>query len=63
VRPFVWLAQINRTDVIDAFYGGLARLAETAYGLLSGSQTGHVRWYAAGIAAGSAIILIIAVFA
>jgi len=63
VRPFVWLAQINRTDVIDAFYGGLARLAETAYGLLSSSQTGQVRWYAAGIAAGSAIILIIAVLA
>jgi NADH-quinone oxidoreductase subunit L len=63
VRPFVWLAHLNRTDIIDEFYNGLARLAATAYGLLSISQTGRVRWYAAGIAAGSAIIVIISVFA
>jgi NADH-quinone oxidoreductase subunit L len=63
VRPFVWLARINQADVIDVFYNGLARLAETLYGLLSSSQTGQVRWYAAGVAAGSAIIVIIAVFA
>jgi NADH-quinone oxidoreductase subunit L len=63
VRPFMWLTRINRADIIDAFYDGLARLAETVYGLLSSSQTGQVRWYAAGIAAGSGIIIIIAVFA
>jgi NADH-quinone oxidoreductase subunit L len=63
VRPFVWLAHLNRTDIIDEFYNGLARLAAAAYGLLSISQTGRVRWYAAGIAAGSAIIVIITVFA
>jgi NADH-quinone oxidoreductase subunit L len=63
VRPFVWLAHLNRSDIIDEFYDGLAQLAATAYGLLSLSQTGRVRWYAAGIAAGSAIIVIITVFA
>jgi NADH-quinone oxidoreductase subunit L len=63
VRPFLRLTGINRGDVIDSFYSGLARFAETAYGLLSSSQTGQVRWYAAGIAAGSGIIVIIAVFA
>jgi NADH-quinone oxidoreductase subunit L len=63
VRPFVSLAHANRADIIDDFYNGLARLAQTLYSLLSSSQTGRVRWYAAGIAAGSAIIFIIAVFA
>jgi NADH-quinone oxidoreductase subunit L len=63
VQPFVWLAQIDRADVVDAFYGGLARLAEAAYQALSASQTGRVRWYAAAIAAGSGVIIIITVFA
>ena len=63
VRPFVRLARIDRADVIDSFYSGVGRLAETGYALLSRSQTGVVRWYAAGIAAGSAIIVLITVFA
>jgi NADH-quinone oxidoreductase subunit L len=63
VRPFLWFARIDRADFIDAFYGGLARLAQTAYGLFSRSQTGQVRWYAAGIACGSIILIAIVVFA
>ena len=62
-RPFVWLARLNRADIVDAFYTGIAWLSEAGYRLLSRSQTGQVRWYAAGIAFGSATLVILAVFA
>lgn len=62
-RPFVWLAQLNRSDIIDAFYAGVAWLSEAGWRLLSRSQTGLVRWYAAGVAFGSATLIILAVFA
>jgi NADH-quinone oxidoreductase subunit L len=62
-RPFMWLARFNRSDIIDAFYDGVARLSEAGWRLLSRSQTGLVRWYAAGVAFGSAMLIILAVFA
>jgi NADH-quinone oxidoreductase subunit L len=62
VRPYVWLARTNRRDVVDLFYEGLARLAEVLNGLLSRTQTGRVRWYAAGIALGALIVIALAVF-
>jgi NADH-quinone oxidoreductase subunit L len=62
VRPFLWLARIDRADFIDAFYTGLMLLSRLSYQLLSRSQTGQVRWYAAGIACGLIILIAIAVF-
>jgi NADH-quinone oxidoreductase subunit L len=63
VRPFVWLARLDRADIIDAFWTGLAWSSEGIHRLLSRSQTGQVRWYAAGVAAGSGVAILIAVFA
>ncbi|MEP6933051.1 MAG: NADH-quinone oxidoreductase subunit L, partial [Nitrospirota bacterium] len=62
VQPFLWAARINKHDVIDAFYAGIARLTEVLYRALQLTQTGVVRWYAAGIALGSALFLAIVVF-
>ena len=62
-RPFVSLAQLNRADIVDRVYVGIARLSEVGYRLLSLSQTGRVRWYAASVAFGSATLVILAVFA
>jgi NADH-quinone oxidoreductase subunit L len=56
VRPFVWLAKIDKNDVVDLFYRGLARLAWALNRLLSLTQTGQVRRYALGIAIGAAIV-------
>ena len=56
VQPFVWLANIDKDDVIDVIYQGGARLAEILHRLLSLTQTGQVRWYAFGIAIGAVII-------
>jgi len=62
VQPFLWVAQINKNDFIDAFYTGIARLTEALYRALQLAQTGLVRWYAAGIAVGSVLFLAIVVF-
>jgi len=62
VRPVVWLATANKADVIDSIYDGLASLAALCHSLLSLTQTGKLRWYAAWIAGGSVIALAIVMF-
>jgi NADH-quinone oxidoreductase subunit L len=62
VQPFLWVARVNKNDFIDSFYTGIARLTEALYRAIRLTQTGLVRWYAAGIAVGSVLFLAIAVF-
>jgi NADH-quinone oxidoreductase subunit L len=62
VEPYTWMAQVNKDDVLDAISRGTARSARRAHRLLSQTQTGHVRWYAASIAAGAVIFIALAVF-
>jgi NADH-quinone oxidoreductase subunit L len=62
VRPFFWVAHINRDDLLDLLYGGVAWYSRRLHGLLSATQTGRVRWYAAVIAFGAAVTIGIAVF-
>jgi NADH-quinone oxidoreductase subunit L len=57
VQPFIWAAEINKSDLIDAFYTGVARLTELFYRGLSQTETGRVRWYALGMAAGSVLFI------
>ena len=57
VRPFVAVARINRDDVIDSFYDGLAALARIFHEGLRLTQTGRLRLYAAVIAAGTVVII------
>jgi NADH-quinone oxidoreductase subunit L len=63
VRPIVWIARIDKGDFVDTFYTGVARANELFHSALSHTENGRVRWYAAGIAAGSIIFVAIAVFA
>ncbi|MGA8901716.1 NADH-quinone oxidoreductase subunit L [Bradyrhizobium sp.] len=63
VRPFLWFARIDQGDFIDRFYTGLASLSRLAYRQLSESETGRVRRYAAGITAGSIVLIAMLVFA
>jgi len=60
VRPLVAIAHWNRQDVIDSLYNGAAMLTRFAHILLGHSQTGRLRWYAGGIALGTAVLLLIA---
>lgn len=57
VRPFLWAARANKDDVIDLFYIGTAWVNEQLHYLLSGTQTGNIRWYAMGIALGAVIVI------
>jgi NADH-quinone oxidoreductase subunit L len=63
VRPLLWLARRNRNDFVDLFYQGMGRLAEGAHRLLSSTESGLLRWYAMGIAAGAVIVIAIGVLA
>jgi NADH-quinone oxidoreductase subunit L len=61
VRPYVWLAHADREDVVDLIYRGIAALTQGFNRLLTGTQTGKVRWYATGIAIGAVIVIAITV--
>jgi len=60
VRPVVWFARVNKGDVVDAPYRGIARVSQVLHHGLSLTETGRVRWYAAGIAAGAVVFVGIA---
>jgi NADH-quinone oxidoreductase subunit L len=53
VRPVVWIARVNKADVVDSIYEGLASLTTFCYRILSLTETGKLRWYAAWIAGGA----------
>ena len=62
VQPFVWISQVNKSDFVDSFYSGIARLADLLYRGLSSTETGRVRWYAAAMAGGSVVFLAVVLF-
>ncbi len=55
IRPVVYLANIDKEDVIDQIYNGIAAFSKLLNRLLSLTQTGRLRWYLAGIVAGAII--------
>ena len=59
VRPYVFLANLNKRDIIDSFYTGLARTAEGFHVMFSQTQSGVLRNYVAGIVFGAIMILTI----
>ena len=63
VRPFQWLIRTSKSDVVDVPVQGVGQVVVLGYRSLHRMQTGHVRWYAMGIAMGTVAILAIAFFA
>lgn len=59
VKPFLFLARINKKDFIDAIYALLVEISRVVHGMLARTQTGQLRWYTMSIAAG--VVLLIAV--
>ena len=55
VQPMVFLAGINKNDFIDLVYTGIAAASRFFNKLLSATQTGHLRWYLAGIVLGAIV--------
>jgi NADH-quinone oxidoreductase subunit L len=62
VQPFVWISLVNKSDFVDSFYTGIARLADLLYRGLSSTETGRVRWYTAAMAGGSVVFLAVVLF-
>jgi len=62
VRPVLWIARIGRGDIIDGSYDGLALLSEGGWRALRSTQSGKLRWYAAGIAGGTIIFIAVVLF-
>jgi NADH-quinone oxidoreductase subunit L len=59
VRPFKNASKINKADVVDRLYVGIVGFSRGLHQLVSASQTGRVRWYAASMVMGSVFIIAI----
>ncbi|MBD3335565.1 MAG: NADH-quinone oxidoreductase subunit L [Candidatus Eisenbacteria bacterium] len=57
IRPFQWFAAINRDDIFDAGYTGIAWWMSALHRGLAATQTGRVRFYAAGIVLGAIVLM------
>jgi len=62
VRPFVWVARINRNDFVDSIFGVMAFITELLHRIIRTTQTGRLRWYAACIVVGAITTVAIVVF-
>jgi NADH-quinone oxidoreductase subunit L len=57
VKPFSFLTRINKTDVFDKFYNGIALASQHLNQLLSASQNGSLRWYVVSVLIGILFII------
>jgi NADH-quinone oxidoreductase subunit L len=62
VQPLCWLARIDRRDAIDRVYDALAWSGRLGWRVLARTETGRVRWYAAGVTAGALVLMAIVIF-
>src|SRR5690606_2924259 len=60
VRPFVRAATRLRGDLVGRIYDGIAASLRAAWRGAADSQTGELRWYAAGMLAGLVVVLAVA---
>jgi NADH-quinone oxidoreductase subunit L len=57
VRPFVFLARLNRNDFLDLIYGAIAEFSRNLHLVLSLTQTGNLRWYAMVVVLGVIVFI------
>src|SRR5688572_914611 len=57
VKPFLFITRVNKADVFDKMYNGIAKANQALNRLLSVSQNGSLRWYIAGVLIGILFIL------
>jgi NADH-quinone oxidoreductase subunit L len=62
VRPFIWIATLNKRDVVDNAFTAIARCNQAAYYALSQTQSGRLRWYAAAVGAGAVVFIGVILF-
>lgn len=61
VFPFMWLARINKADLVDGFYGFIVELSRAANNMIVKTQTGQIRWYALSVATGLVVLMVVGV--
>ena len=59
VKPFVAVARLNKSDIVDLIFTGTAALSRTLHGWLAETESGRIRWYAANMAAGVVVLLLL----
>ena len=59
VAPFLWLAKANKNDVVDFVYRVTAAVTRGFHHVGALLQTGRLRWYAANMAIGLIVLLLI----
>ncbi|HUQ66699.1 MAG TPA: NADH-quinone oxidoreductase subunit L [Flavitalea sp.] len=57
VKPFLFITRINKSDVVDKIYTGIASGTSVLNRLFSVSQNGSLRWYIGGVLAGILLII------
>lgn len=57
VKPFVYLARINKHDFVDKMYSGIVEATRFFHQLFAQTQSGIIRWYIMGIVIGAIFIL------
>jgi NADH-quinone oxidoreductase subunit L len=55
VNPFRWLAAVNRNDIADDVFRGVAAASRYAHRAFAATQTGHLRWYVAAFTGGTVL--------
>ncbi len=55
VKPFYWAVESNKNDVLDRIYAFIAGLNLAGHIVLRDTETGRLRWHAAGIVLGVVI--------
>ena len=63
VRPFRFVAEVNKSDAVDLIYKLIQEVARRLHRVTALSQTGALRWYAASMALGLALALLIVLLA
>jgi NADH-quinone oxidoreductase subunit L len=57
VNPVVFISKINKSDVLDGIYSGIAMVSRKLSDSLSFTQTGSLRWYVMGVVLGAIVVL------
>jgi NADH-quinone oxidoreductase subunit L len=62
VKPYKFLADIDRDDIVDDFFEGLSEVVTLGHRVMSVTQTGRMRTYAAGLAVGAIVVMAMVVW-
>jgi NADH-quinone oxidoreductase subunit L len=57
VKPFVYVAQVNKNDIVDRIYEGIVNISNFFHDVFARTQNGVMRWYIMGIVIGAIFVL------